>query len=1446
MTLSIKSLVFLGLVLLLAMPLYALDISNLVISNNTDGDSGDSLSPEPDFSNQGTSFFDNSNISVPNGRNEWASNTEILSSDNTSFSTRYSAGVFSEGQFAIISALYVDHLIQLDFDVAANTDEDWQLSIDIQRLGAVTIASSGNVGEVDVGALTVSWSNTVSGTAGTLDLAAIGNTVGSGSTTDIDINQQSTAILTGTGSQHVTLNLSSETDTLSGKIFSSGKEVALRLGIEEGLSSYSIGQYPGEGSRDINSDGIFIAVTLATPPTVCALFADGAQNSSDAGSINFGSGSKITGSPDNILDTTSFIDGAGSGISCDGTSCTASGSSVNTAAAGTAAGGTDIVIGYAGSQSISPGDYGKLQLSSEATVTLSPGDYTFTEKIEIGYNANLVISGTGTVRIFVDGPAAFNGSSDINDPGTADQLFVYATGDITVYADTDVFAFLYSEQGIDLNSTAEVTGAVTAAGDIILTGAAFIYYDAATTAATDFGSFCVFSTAPVLIAEYRMETTGWNGTQGEIIDSGANNLHGMTGGNTFSSISNPEPALSGDPGSCRYANFDRDDDYISIADNDLLDFTDELSITAWIRPTAAGSSSFGVIVSKAESVSSYSYSLHLFTGNIIEFAWCSDFSNGGSCTGNNSVRSPATVNFDEWIHVAISFKLGEQRLYINGVEVASDTSSNAIIANDTNLFFGAGEDPVFSAIHEFEGQIDEVNIYSTALSSDEIQAIYQARHDCPEPVALDHYEIDIGSGTASVCSPFSITITACADNATPCTNIDDYQAELLLSTSSGRGNWSVLNSGFLVPDPDNDNNGDLNFTFDALTDGIAQMALENGHADTLTITVIDNAIPSSIVSGLISFSENGLIITENDSLNNDVIAGRNHQMQVQMQQLDSSTGLCQVLPTYTGDIDLKAYITRTVNDPAGIAPKITALTLPDIAPATNNLTLSFNSGSADFIWLTSDVGQYQINLIDDSSGLIVDENNLATTVTGSSNTFTVRPFGIAITLPPATNLSGSTFTSTDKAKAGSDITLDIKAVLHEAADDIDDNGVPDGHGDGDASNNSNLSDNTAAPAFNGAEIITLQATLIKPAAGNNPALDGDTSLNTFINGALTATVQYHEVGIIEINATGDGSYLGRATNIIGDSGFIGRFTPDHFSISINNGAFNDSCGIFTYSGQPFGYLITPEITITALSSSDQITQNYTDNSVDNWQRLQNTDIDSIRGFATADGTKTQLSVIPPASPGNVGTLPQGSSGVMVYRFNSSDEFTYDNSDADAITGPFTSDYAIIINSFNDGDGAGFTATGSEEVRPTAVDIRLGRWTMENGFGPETLDLSLAGHVEFIDNNGDFIINTDDSCSNVSSIMTTTPTGPTSIAVGAGTSDFSLTNNNIINTENALLFSSPGAGNTGSINININLSSQPWLRFNWLNSGLIDHPEVTATFGRYRGNDRVIYWQEVNN
>ena len=120
---------------------------------------------------------------------------------------------------------------------------------------------------------------------------------------------------------------------------------------------------------------------------------------------------------------------------------------------------------------------------------------------------------------------------------------------------------------------------------------------------------------------------------------------------------------------------------------------------------------------------------------------------------------------------------------------------------------------------------------------------------------------------------------------------------------------------------------------------------------------------------------------------------------------------------------------------------------------------------------------------------------------GGSNKFVVRPFALHVTAtdnPAATSPTDPVFTS-----AGTNFTANVSAVLWDAADDLDNDGIADSHDDINPGNNADLSDNFVALNYGqetSVEQVLLTATLDQPAGGANPGLSGGTRLSIFNSG----------------------------------------------------------------------------------------------------------------------------------------------------------------------------------------------------------------------------------------------------------------------------------------------------------------------------------------------------------
>jgi hypothetical protein len=98
---------------------------------------------------------------------------------------------------------------------------------------------------------------------------------------------------------------------------------------------------------------------------------------------------------------------------------------------------------------------------------------------------------------------------------------------------------------------------------------------------------------------------------------------------------------------------------------------------------------------------------------------------------NQTVLLEASVQINQWQHIAatLSADAGTMRIYVNGVVRAQTNTAARPFGNlDPNQQPGIGIGNHSGTVHQFpfNGLIDELSIYSRALSSNEVQAIYSA------------------------------------------------------------------------------------------------------------------------------------------------------------------------------------------------------------------------------------------------------------------------------------------------------------------------------------------------------------------------------------------------------------------------------------------------------------------------------------------------------------------------------------------------------------------------------------------------------------------------------------------------------------------------------------------------------------------------------------------------
>ncbi|RPI56788.1 MAG: DUF11 domain-containing protein, partial [Acidobacteria bacterium] len=163
-------------------------------------------------------------------------------------------------------------------------------------------------------------------------------------------------------------------------------------------------------------------------------------------------------------------------------------------------------------------------------------------------------------------------------------------------------------------------------------------------------------------------------------------------------------------------NLDGSTSYASVSDQDALDATTGLTLSAWIKPQGQGAQD---IISRATAGAIDGYSLSLNPTNATTkpgsvFLQLNEASSGSTFRVDSDTRYP--TDGSTWMHVAATYDGTAMRMYINGVEEESSLGPPSIAANFVDVGLGAQA----TGARKFRGQMDDVRIYRRALSAAEI------------------------------------------------------------------------------------------------------------------------------------------------------------------------------------------------------------------------------------------------------------------------------------------------------------------------------------------------------------------------------------------------------------------------------------------------------------------------------------------------------------------------------------------------------------------------------------------------------------------------------------------------------------------------------------------------------------------------------------------------------
>lgn len=767
------------------------------------------------------------------------------------------------------------------------------------------------------------------------------------------------------------------------------------------------------------------------------------------------------------------------------------------------------------------------------------------------------------------------------------------------------------------------------------------------------------------------------------------------------------------------------------------------------------------------------------------------------------------------------------RLWVNGVQVINNWTDHAAATNTSgNVALQAGETYTIrmefyenggQAVIRLRWRLPSSGSY-VPIPAGPTPTLGGGLYYCADVPSVAGYQLT-HAPTALTCEAEAITVTALDGANNPI--VPPAGTQVQMSTLPATGVWV----------------GGATYTFSG-TENFFVKYLQQTSAATLTLAATDGVASGS---SSISFADTGLRFYDLPVLPASAVAGDTYSgASVRAVQTNTDTGACEARVTGSRPVRL-GYECLDPGVCSGgqafaIASGTAAANNSGAISNFNNVILNFDAnGSAPIPFSFTDVGRVRLH---GELLLAAEGNDPAITLPGSSADFVVKPHSFVITQARnGANAEGIDGTA-GFAAAGENFRVVVQS--RNAAGNLTPN-----YGNESIAQGMILRVDGVAYPVGGA-----------PGAITNPQAFASTGVGgEFQNTAIT----WSEVGNLVLSAAvAGGSYLnaGDVPNSPGVS--IGRFYPHHFHFV--NSDVQDACTGFSYMSQP---TMTFTYQLLARNLSNGLTANYTspgyletasiayhaennNDGNDLGARVQVVPGSWVAGVWNVNTTAASFlrqNLAPPA------TQLDGPFGNLQFGFSISDPFNRPLQDLD-------------MNPQATGDCEASNSCTAKMLGTPRI-LRFGRLRLDDAFGPETVNLPVNFATEYWDNGfwRPFSIDSesDDSCTVIPrEAISYSPTGPLSldanrtVSLGTGVTQGNYASIDAVEVSfadgDAGHFFTPPSPGTGSFQVNVDLTTMPWLRFDWNQDGNHNNdtalPPANIGFGQYRGHDRIIYWREV--
>jgi hypothetical protein len=162
--------------------------------------------------------------------------------------------------------------------------------------------------------------------------------------------------------------------------------------------------------------------------------------------------------------------------------------------------------------------------------------------------------------------------------------------------------------------------------------------------------------------------------------------------------------------------------------NDLKIKANEMSFSAWVKPSNTSSSQYILFTKNTASSNFEAYALSIGSGGIFT-----------ATKGNNgnvvSVSTTNSISSNTWHHVTFTFDNSGIKIYLDGVFEALTNSTLSVGYDATKNVYLGGSNESFNL--PFTGSLDNVRFYNRAITATEVTALYSGDPSCSAAISVD-------------------------------------------------------------------------------------------------------------------------------------------------------------------------------------------------------------------------------------------------------------------------------------------------------------------------------------------------------------------------------------------------------------------------------------------------------------------------------------------------------------------------------------------------------------------------------------------------------------------------------------------------------------------------------------------------------------------------------------